>query len=104
VVPQNQLLTQVLASNSEDELLQCFIKLKEMMVAARSEVGVDDLLVKRGFKARKKPTDIPKKEFLSRCKQHREEHLYLWSRAVRKAYQDCLMEIEAQSQSRPARK
>lgn len=96
-VPQNQLLSYVLAAVDEGELRSHFTRLRDMLKAAQSDTAVDQVLTTRGLKKPKKPTDIPKKEFLNRCRAHREQYLYAWSRAVRKAYQECLDLIDAQS-------
>lgn len=99
VIPQNMLLTQVLASDTEEDLLNCFQKLKGFLEKAAKDTAVNDLLVSRGVKKRKQPTDIPRKEFLARCREHREENIMMWSREVRKAYQECLTLIEAQEKA-----
>lgn len=98
--PQNPLLSQILTARNEAELFTFLTKLRGMLEDAAKDTQVDELLASRGVKKRKRPTDIPKKEFLNRCRAHREDNLFMWSREVRKVYQQCLLLIDAQTQRR----
>ena len=103
-VPQCEALTLVLKTDDEDALIAGFKRLTATLrlqlqatrptspsavdIASATKGGVTSILKPP------KPLKIPMKEFVTRCRQHRERNLMVWSRAVRKAYEDCLQVIE----------
>lgn len=99
-IPAHPLLTELLSVDTEADLVAAFTQLKAMLqhdvtAAALSPPPSPPLKPSLRVGAASRAHNIPKKEFVERCRLHRERHLMVWTRDVRQCYQECLQLLAA---------